>query len=133
MIREALKNKIAEIPDVATICEGRVFWLRNESAIDTPCIIFRIVGGEAFQDDSCDQPGPIVAEVDWYAISEDPEQAVQLQEAVRSAMNGPWTTDTVSVHRCRFSALLEDDYLEDGEHSSFVCGGRLEIQYEHTT
>lgn len=132
MIREALKNRLAAIPEVLTICDGRVFWMRNESAEESPCLTFRIVGGEAFPDDSCDQEGPIVVEVDCDAISEDPEQSVQLQEAVRRAMTGPWTADGVTVRRCRLSALLEDDYQENGEHSAFICGCRLELQYENT-
>lgn len=128
MIRQAIVEKIAAIPEVATICEGRVFWLRNENADDSPCIVFELAGGAYSSMTSCGPSGPHEAAMAFYAVSEDPEEAVTLDAAVVAALHGQtWTAGGTTVQLCRFTDRLQDMF--DAESREYFAGSAATLTY----
>lgn len=128
-IRQCIREKLLSIAAVAEVGAG-VFWLRQPAQEDSPCVVFAITGGTFEDPDSCGESGPSRATVEWVAISEDPEQAVALQDAVADALHGSaWTGSGVYVQMCRMVTRVEDAFVSDEEAEVYICGCTMEVIY----
>ena len=129
-IRQSIRERIQAVSEVSSIAGGRVFWQRQPSEADTPCIVYTITGGGFGEIDSCDQSGPDSVDVAWYAVSADAEEAIALQAAVVASLRGAtWNKAGTQVTMCRMTAQLGDDWIEAEQSQVYVCGAAMEVTY----
>lgn len=124
-IRHSIRERILQVAEAK-----RVFWQRQASEEDTPCVVYWIVGGEFGEVDSCGASGPFKVTVEWFAASTDPEEAITLQEAVAAALHGSsWDLANTKVTLCAMTERTPDGYIEDTESQVYQAGCVMEVSY----